>query len=400
MPFISVNNTRLFYRLEGGEGLPVLVLSHSLGCDHAMWAPQMPDFLQHFQVLRYDTRGHGASESPRGEYSIVQLGGDLLGLVDALKISKFAFCGLSMGGAVGQWVATQAPGRVTALVLANSSPRLDPDAMESRRQTVLESGMAAVVETAMLRFFSPETLAHNPYARSVRSVFLGTDPAGYAGCCVALRDADHNQALPRIHAPTLLIVGDRDVSTPWAGHGEILAREIDGAQTIHLPATHLSNIERPRAFTTAVLEFLGRTTNAATFAADPLEAGIRVRRAVLGDEHVNRAESATNDFNADFQNMITRYAWGTVWTRPGLDRRTRRLLALAMMPALGRWEEFRLHLRAALSHGLESCDLKEVLLQVAIYAGVPAANTAFPIAQEEMEKHNAGSIRNHGEEPS
>jgi 3-oxoadipate enol-lactonase/4-carboxymuconolactone decarboxylase len=158
-----------------------------------------------------------------------------------------------------------------------------------------------------------------------------------------------------------------------------------------------------------VLEFLARTTNAtnanaASFAnnsmADPLEAGSKVRRAVLGDEHVSRAEAATTDFNADFQNMITRYAWGTIWTRPGLDRRTRRLLVLAMMPALGRWDEFRLHVRTALSHGLEPCDLKEVLLQVAVYAGIPAANTAFPIAQEEMEKHKAGSIHDRGEEPS
>jgi 3-oxoadipate enol-lactonase/4-carboxymuconolactone decarboxylase len=305
-----------------------------------------------------------------------------------------------MGGAVGQWVATQAPGRVTALVLANSSPRLDPAIMETRRETVLKSGMSAVAESTMLRFFSPETLAHNPYARSIRSVFLGTDPAGYAGCCAALRDADSNQALPRIHAPTLLIVGDQDVSTPWAGHVEILAREIAGAQTVHLSTTHLSNIERPRAFTTTVLEFLERATNSINTATDPLQAGSRVRRAVLGDEHVNHAEATTNDFNADFQNLITRFAWGTIWTRPGLDHRTRRLLVLAITAALGRWEEFRLHLRAALSHGLEPCDVKEVLLQVAVYAGVPGANTAFPIAQKEIEKHKTGTIHDHGEKTS
>ncbi len=400
MPFISVNNTRLFYRLEGNEDLPVLVLSHSLGCDHAMWAPQMPDFLQYFQVLRYDTRGHGASEAGRGEYTLSQLGNDLLGLVDALKISKFSLCGLSMGGTIGQWLAIQAPDRITALVLANSSPRLNSEIMEGRRQAVLKDGMSAVANATMLRFFSPETLAHNPYAKSVRSVFLGTDPAGYAGSCAALRDADHNQALPKINTPTLVIVGNRDVSTPWAGHGEILVREIADAHAVHLPATHLSNIECPRAFTAAVLEFLQRATNSTNAVTDPLESGSRVRRAVLGDEHVNLAEMATNDFNADFQSLITRFAWGTIWTRPGLDHRTRRLLVLAITAALGRWEEFRLHLRAALSHGLEPCDLKEVLLQLAVYAGVPAANTAFPIAQEEIEKHKAGSIHDHGEKPS
>ena len=120
--------------------------------------------------------------------------------------------------------------------------------------------------------------------------------------------------------------------------------------------------------------------------ADPWEQGYEVRRAVLGDAHVDRATAATNDFNRDFQTLITRYAWGSIWTRPGLDRRTRRLLTLAMMLALGRWEEFGMHVRAGLMHELEPCDLKEVLLQAAIYAGVPVANTGFHIANEEMEK--------------
>jgi len=362
-----------------------------------MWAPQVADLLPHFQVLRYDTRGHGASDVPKGEYSIELLGRDVLGLADALGISKFAFCGLSLGGAIGQWLALNASDRLTALVLANTSPQFGPRAnWETRIRAVSEGGMAAIVDMVMQRFFSADTLARDDvYANSVKAVFLATDPAGYAGCCAALRDVDNRALLRNIKCPTLVIAGDKDVSTPWDGHGEVLAREIPGARSLRVPTAHLSNIERPRSFTAALLEFLLPQSD-----EDPYDSGIAVRRAMLGDAHVDRALANTTDFNRDFQALITRYAWGTVWTRPGLDRRTRRLLVLAMMPALGRWEEFRLHLRAALSHGLESCDLKEVLLQVAIYAGVPAANTAFPIAQEEMEKHNAGSIRNYGEEPS
>ncbi|HWG88004.1 MAG TPA: alpha/beta fold hydrolase, partial [Candidatus Acidoferrales bacterium] len=121
MPFISINNLRLFYRLEGRAELPALVLSHSLGCDLGMWDPQMPDLLQHFRVLRYDTRGHGTSDVPTGEYSIDMLGKDVVNLCTALGIQKFAFCGLSMGGAVGQWLALNAPERISALVLANTS---------------------------------------------------------------------------------------------------------------------------------------------------------------------------------------------------------------------------------------------------------------------------------------
>jgi 3-oxoadipate enol-lactonase/4-carboxymuconolactone decarboxylase len=383
LPFVKVNNLRTYYRLEGTAGAPLLVLSHSIGTDHGMWAPQMPDLLQHLQVLRYDTRGHGASDAPAGEYSIEQLGRDLLGLVDALQISKFAFCGLSLGGAVGQWLALNAGDRLTALVLASTSPQFGPITnWDTRRRTVLEKGMLAIAEMAIGRFFAADKVG-SAEANSIKSVLSATDPVGYAGCCSALRDVDHRKVLGKIATPTLVIVGDKDVSTPWEGHGEILATEIPGAKTVRLPAAHLSNLERPRSFTTALLEFL-KPAN-----ADPLEAGFIQRRARLGDAHVDRAVASTTDFNREFQELITRYAWGTIWTRPGLDPRTRRLLVLSMMLALGRWEEFSMHVRAGLLHELEPCDLKEVLLQAAIYAGVPAANTGFHLASEEIEKSAA-----------
>ncbi len=387
MPFAKVGNSRLFYRSEGNEGLPVLVLSHSIGTDHGMWDPQVPDLLPYFRILRYDIRGHGASDAPPGEYSIEQLGQDVLGLTNSLGITKFAFCGISLGGAIGQWLGSNASERLTNLILANTSPQFGPPAnWETRRATVLEGGTIAIVEVAMSRFFSPETIAQGtPEAASVRAILLGIDRIGYAGCCAALRDFNNAATLRKIQAPTLVITGDRDVSTPWSGHGEILAREIPGARTVRLPAAHLSNLERPRSFTSALLEFLQPQQEAA---ADPLQAGFAVRRAVLGDAHVDAAVAATTDFTREFQNLITRYAWGTIWTRPGLSRRTRRLLVLAMTAALGRWEEFTLHVRTGLAHELEPCDLKEVLLQAAIYAGVPAANTGFHIVNEQTGNQN------------
>lgn len=392
MPFLTVGKTRLYYRFEGNlenHDAPVLVLSSSIGADHGMWSQQVPDLLPHFRVLRYDTRGLGASDAPRAEYSMEQLGHDVLGIADALKISKFAFCGLSLGGMIGQWLAINAPERLTGLVLANTSPRVAPKSnWDDRRRMVLEGGMAAIVDTAMQRFFLPETLAQgDPYASSVRATILATDPVGYAGCCSAIRDMDHTESLRKIRVPTLVIVGDRDPSTPWAGHGEVLAREIPGARVARLPTAHLSNIERPRSFTAALFEFLlPRTpgTGPAAESGDALEAGFAVRRAVLGDEYVDRAVATTTDFNREFQALITRYAWGSIWTRPGLDRRTRRLLVLAMLASLGRWEEFRAHVRAGLERGMEPCDLKEVLLQAAIYAGVPVARTGFHVAGEEI----------------
>lgn len=378
MPFANVNGTRLFYRLEGEAGKPVVVLSHSIGTDHAMWAPQAADLLSHFQILRFDTCGHGASDAPPGEYSVEKLGQDALALIGSLGIGRFAWCGLSMGGAIGQWLAHKAANRLTHLVLANTSPQFIPrGTWENRIKAVQDGGMASIGDIAMQRFFSSETLAHRKlYVDSAKSVLLGTNPVGYLGCCAALRDFDSRQWLSEIRVPTLVIAGDRDVSTPWEGHGEVLVREIPGAQSLRLPAAHLSNLERPRTFTAALFGFLLPQSS------DMFESGIARRRAVLGDAHVDRSLQTTTDCNRDFQELITRYAWGTVWSRPGLDTRTRRLIVLVLMAALGRWEEFSMHARAGLEHELEVCDLKEALLQTAIYAGVPAANTAFRLAAE------------------
>ena len=260
MPFAQVSpDTRLYYRLEGLASKPVPILSHSLGADHGMWNPQMPALLEHYRVLRYDTRGHGASDSPAGEYSIELLGRDVLALADSLGIAKFAFCGLSLGGMTGQWIAAHAPDRVTKLVLANTSAKFPaPEIMEARRKTVLESGMAPLEESVIGRFFSAEALAvPNPHIDSARVTLLATNPVGYASCCAAVRDLDNRAILASIAAPTLVIGGTKDVSTPWAGHGDMLVAGIAGARGVQLDSAHLSNIEQPEAFTRALLDFLG-----------------------------------------------------------------------------------------------------------------------------------------------
>ena len=383
MPLLTLANSSIYYRFDGADDRPVIVLSHSLGLDHGMWDEQAADLLPYFRVLRYDTRGHGASRATPGDYSIAGLAGDVVSLCDALGIERFACCGLSLGGMIGQWLAVHAPGRISQLVLANTSARLsDPAAMESRRQMVMNGGMTAVESLVMARFFSPEVLAANPPAiASARRTLLATDPAGYAGCCAAIRDMDHRELLAKIEVPTLVISGDGDVGMPWDGHGAVLTNTIPGARAVRLPAAHLSNLERPRSFTRALLDFLVPQPAP----ADRREAGLAVRRAVLGAEHVERSIASTTDFTRAFQQMITDVPWGTIWTRPGLDRRTRRLLVLTTTAALGRWEEFRLHLKTGLEHELELCDVEEVLLQIGVYAGIPTANTAFHVAKEVIE---------------
>jgi len=229
----------------------------------------------------------------------------------------------------------------------------------------------------MARFFGDALVAANPpRIASARETLLATDPIGYAGCCAALRDFDGRALLPRIAARTLVVSGDADVSMPWEAHGAALAAAIPNAAAVRLATAHAANLVLPRTFTRTLLEFLSSDPR------DAFEAGLDIRRAVLGGDYVDARIAATTDLTRDYQRWITQFAWGGIWTRPGLDLHTRRLLVLAIAAALGRWEEFRLHLEAGLDADVEWADVEEVLLQTGVYAGVPAANTAFTIASE------------------
>jgi 3-oxoadipate enol-lactonase/4-carboxymuconolactone decarboxylase len=387
MPFVETPGCRLYYRLEGPDEAPVLILSHSLGLDHGQWSRQVAHLRPHFRVLTFDTRGHGASTAVEGDYTIEQLGRDVLAIADALDIDRFAFCGLSLGGMIGQWLGVHAADRLTRLVLANTTARVaDPAGMGARRDAVLAQGMGAVIDAAMGRFFQSATHARRPgVVSAARRVMEATSPVGYAGCCAAIRDMDQREDVRAIRTPTLVISGDHDASMPTPDHAQVLADAIPDAVLLCLPTAHLSNLELPRTFSAELCRFLMPKP------ADSFEAGLPVRRAVLGSAHVERSMASATPLTHDFQELITRFAWGTVWTRPGLDRRTRRLLVLVITAALGRWEEFRLHLRAGVTDTLEWTDVQEALMQVAVYAGVPAANTAFAIAAEEQARSKNGS---------
>ena len=378
MSFVQTSSGNLYYRLQGADDTPVVVLSHCLGLDHGMWDAQTEALAPHFRVLRFDTRGHGASSAVPGDYAIDELARDVVTLVDALGISTFAYCGLSLGGMMGMRLAALIPERLTHLVLANTTARVsEPSLMEERRRAVLTGGMAAVVDIVMPRLFTAASVERNlPNVASARRTFLATAPAGYAGCCAAIRDMDQRNDLQRISVPTLVIAGDRDVSMPWPEHSRLLATSIPRATVVRLDAAHASNLEKPREFSAALLRFLLPASG------DQQQSGTAMRRAVLGDAHVDRAIASATDFTRDFQDLITRFAWDAIWTRPGLDRRTRRMLVLAITASMGRWEEFRMHLQAGINDDLEWTDVEELLLQTAVYAGVPAANTGFHIASE------------------
>lgn len=261
MSFIDVNGTRIHYRIDGpmsGQAdSPVLVLSNSLGTDLGMWDAQVSSFARQFRVLRYDSRGHGASAVTPGPYTIERLARDVVGLLDGLGIARAHFCGLSLGGMVGMWLATNAPERIGKLALCNTAALIGPpDIWNARIEAVRKGGMAAISAAVLDRWFTRPYLERATEAvERVRQTLVATPPEGYIACCAAVRDMDQRDALSRVRAPTLVIAGSGDVATPPAD-GRFLAERIPGARYVELDTAHLSNIEAAERFTETVSKFL------------------------------------------------------------------------------------------------------------------------------------------------
>lgn len=250
------DHCRIAWRADGPADAPVLILSNSLGTAMAMWDPQIAALAAHYRVIRYDTRGHGQSDVPAGAYGLDRLGRDVLELADGLGIERFAFCGLSLGGMTGQWLGWRAPERLEALVIANSSPLMGPPSgWDARIDMALDKGMAALSDAVVERWFTPEFRSDPAKTVPILEVFAATDPAGYAGCCAAIRDMDMRKVLPLVRSRTLVIGGSQDPATP-PEHTEALVAGIPGAQRVMLDAAHLSNVEQPELFTAALLTFL------------------------------------------------------------------------------------------------------------------------------------------------
>lgn len=377
------DGTRLYWRLDGADDRPILVLLNSIGTDHHLWDAAAPHLLPVFRLLRMDMRGHGASDAPQGDYSLPMLADDVAAVMNAARVDTAAIVGVSLGGMVAMQLALDHPDRVSGLALVCTSAQMDPAGWEARVAMVRESGTRAIVDLAIGRLLSPSFAINRPeIVGSLQHDLIGQADAGYAGACAAIRDMDLGGRIGAIAVPTLVVTGERDVSTPYAGHGDRLMAQIAGAVHTSLPSAHLPPLEIPAQLAAIIRRFFAGGAGVDNAAATLFEAGLRNRRRVLGDAWVDASLAARTPFNADFQAVITRIAWQEVWSRPGLDDRTRRLLVLAITASLGRWEEFELHVRAGLSQDGFTCDeLKETLMQTAIYAGVPAANTGFTKAQ-------------------
>ncbi len=379
MPFAMRDGVRLYWKLDGAADRPPLVLLNSIGTDMALWDAALPHLLPAFRLLRIDTRGHGASDATEGDSSMAMLADDVAAVMDAAGIATAAVAGVSLGGMIAMQLALDHPERVSALALVCTSAAMDPAAWVARIETVRAQGTGAIAEMAVGRFLSaPFAEQHPEIVDSLTRAIMAQSDAGYAGAGAAIRDMALADRISAIAVPVLVVTGDADVSTPFDGHGDRLLAALPTAHHVELASAHLPPIEAPAPLATALRRFLQPATSADVAADILFEAGLVNRRRVLGDAWVDKSLAARTPFNADFQAMITRIAWNEIWGRPGLDDRTRRLLVLAITVSLGRWEEFALHVRAGLARGGFTRDeLKEVLMQTAIYAGVPAANTAF-----------------------
>jgi 3-oxoadipate enol-lactonase len=257
MPFVPVEGGQIHYRLDGKVELPVLVLSNSLGTDFSMWDLQVPAFTEHFRVLRYDSYGHGASTFAAGEFDVDRLGQDVVRLLDHLGIATVSFCGLSVGGLVGQWMGLHAAKRVGKLVLCNTAAHIGTaEGWNTRIDAINKGGIPSISTVILERWFTPRFHESEPgTVDRFRQILEATSAASYVATCAAIRDADLRGEVSKIRAQTLVIAGTQDKATPPEG-GRFLNERIAGSKYVELDTAHLSNVELPQRFSEEVLKFL------------------------------------------------------------------------------------------------------------------------------------------------
>ncbi len=361
--------------------LPLLVLGPSLGTTvRNLWGAAAAKLTGRFHVLGWDLPGHGTGR-PAGRLDIAGLAQAVLAITDR----EFHYAGDSIGGAVGLQLLLDAADRVRSATLVCTGARIGDAAMwHERAAAVRAHGTGALLDMARARWFGPGFTQHEPaVADALLDDLRHTDPTSYAAACEALARFDVRDRLAEITAPVLAIAGEVDRVTPTASLRQI-AGGVQHGRLETIPGTaHLAPAEEPGLVAGLVAANTAAEVTA-TGTAQVRAEGMRVRREVLGDAHVDGATAQTTEFTADFQELITRYAWGEIWTRRGLDHRSRSLITLSALVALGHHDELAMHVRAARTNGLTSDEIKELLLLTAIYCGVPAANTAFRIAQRAL----------------
>ncbi|MGV9731591.1 bifunctional 3-oxoadipate enol-lactonase/4-carboxymuconolactone decarboxylase PcaDC [Streptomyces albogriseolus] len=416
----------LQYRFDGPEDAPVLILGPSLGTTWHMWDRQIPELTKQWRVFRFDLPGHGGALAHPAA-SVTDLTARLLATLEGLGVHRFGYAGCALGGAVGIELALRHPERLASLALIAASPRFGTaDEFRQRGVIVRTNGLDPIARSAPERWFTGGFAAAQPAITEwAVQMVRTTDPGCYIAACEALASFDVRAGLGSVGVPTLVLVGSEDQVTGPAEARTLVAGIPDARLAVVPGASHLVPVEQPAAVTDLLVRHFSTAwqplpeyatghvvlpaaaprppvmpaaappqpapvAEIAPAAAPPqaqgvpdtYDSGIKVRREVLGDAHVDRILEQTDAFTEDFQELATRYAWGEVWNRPGLDRRTRSCVTLTALVAGGHLDELAVHTRAALRNGLTPDEIKEVLLQAAVYCGVPAASGAFRVAQQ------------------
>lgn len=405
-------------RLGGRPDRPLLLLGPALGTSaQTLWAAAAERLAADFQVVAWDLPGHGtnpwvpetATDPAAEPLTLAGLARAVLEVVDQLgggyEPARFHYAGDSVGGAVGLQLLLDAPERVASATLLCTGARIgEPPAWQQRAATALASGTSSLTSASAQRWFGPGFVEREPArAAALLRALTDADDTAYAAVCGALATFDVRHRLGEVRAPVLAVAGAHDVATPPALLEEVAAGVPDGRLVVLDEVAHLAPAEAPEEVARLVRAHalgepegeqgpvatggagLAGGRDAATV-AQVREAGMAVRREVLGGAHVARATKQATDLTRDFQEFLTEYAWGGVWTRPGLDRRTRSAITLTALVAHGHHDELALHVRAARTNGLSVAEIREVLLQSAVYCGVPAAHAAFGVAQRVLQE--------------
>lgn len=368
----------LAYDHTGDRSNPAIIMGHALGADRHVWDRVLPVLSRRFFVVRYDLPGHGQSPARHAESSLEAIGGYVVELQNELGLSRAHHVGISLGGMVALWIAENHPELVDRLIMVSSAAVLPPpEKWTEKAAAVRQEGTAAQVEGTLERWFTPG-FDDEARERTGQSIAACDDEA-YARACEAISEADLRADLKKVEAPTLLLPGEDDPGTDAEADEALLAGIRSGgglAERVVVPGVaHASSVERPGVITARIAEFLDDD--------DPmLVRGLGTRREVMGDRAVADIQETTNALTADFQDVLTRYSWGEVWSREGLDLRTRTVVAITALIASGRFESLPAYLRAALQAGVRVTELREVLLQCGVYVGMPAAQHAFDVAAE------------------
>lgn len=374
MAFVECNGRVLGYDDSGESHLPVMLFAHPLGMSRDVWLEVTDRLKGRWRCIAWDLPGHGASAAVDHTVTAHDLAADATALLAALNVHRCTFVGTSIGGVIGQALLLDAPTLVERAVLTNTGAVIgEPRAWQERAARVRSEGLAHMAPELCQRWFAQAYKQQQPAGLAGWTCQLvRTDDESYARLCELLAETDFRGRLNGIDRPVQLVAGSDDPATPVVAL-QALAEELGGAPLTTIEGVaHVPSVEDSAAFTDCLVA-------AAATHAD----GMNTRRAILGDAHVDRAADSVTTLDAPFQDLITRYAWGELWGNTELPRTQRSLITIAVLAALGRDDELMLHLKTAKRLGVAEAELRQALMHVAIYAGVPAANHAFKLAREQ-----------------